>query len=54
MLKRRFNRIVNPKKIRTVDFDGSLFKPLEPSSIEITKVDLGRPFDNRSETDEKA
>ena len=39
-LKRRFTRIVHPRKIRTEDFDWSLFEPLEPSSIEVIRVDL--------------
>ncbi len=39
-LKRRFARIVYPEKIKVEDFHWSLFEPLEPSSIEITRVDL--------------
>ncbi len=39
-LQRRFTKIIYPKKIRIEDFDWNLFEPLEPSSIEVIKVNL--------------
>lgn len=39
-LQRRFTRIVYPEKIRVEDFEWSLFEFLEPSNIEVVRVEL--------------
>ena len=39
-LQTRFTRIVHPEKIRVEDFEWSLFESLEPSNIEIVRVEL--------------
>ena len=39
-LHRRFTRIVYPGKIRVEDFEWSLFEPLEPSNVEVVRVEL--------------
>lgn len=37
---RRFTRIVYPKRLRVEDFEWSVFEPLEPSSVEIVRIEL--------------
>lgn len=39
-LVRRFTRIIYPKRLRVEDFDWSLFEPLEPSSVDVLRIEL--------------